>query len=138
MSNQAWAGGGVGFLLGLHVFGDHASTVGDEAVDHGDIGTVDDAFEVVGKRYVLRHEDVSGDASGGRVGSERAGGVACTGDGEVLEAVVFGHGDSETEATGLEGAGGVGSLFLDVEAGVTLAVEHRGPAFAEGNGRYVG
>ena len=131
-------GGGVGFLLGLDVFGDHASTVGDEAVDHGDVGTVDDALEVVGEGYVLRHEDVGGDAGGGGVGSERAGGVACTGDGEVLEAVVFGHGDGEAEAAGLEGAGGVGSLLLDVEAGVPLAVEHRGPAFAEGDGRYVG
>ncbi len=49
MSNQAWLVGGFGFLLGLHVFSDHAGAVGDEAVDHGDVGAVDDAFEVVGE-----------------------------------------------------------------------------------------
>ena len=45
---------------------------------------------------------------------------------------------ASAEAAGLEGAGGVGSLFLDVEAGVALAVEHGRPAFAEGDGGDVG
>ena len=56
----------------------------------------------------------------------------------MLQAVVFGHGDGEAEAAGLEGAGRVRSLFLDVKARVALAVEHRRPAFAEGDGGYVG
>jgi hypothetical protein len=55
----------------------------------------------------------------------------------MLEAIVFGHGDSETQPTGLEGPGRIRSLLLDVEAGVTLAVEQRGPAFAEGDRSYV-
>ena len=138
MSNQAWLMGVLASLLGLHVFADHAGAVGDEAVDHGDVGSVDDAFEVVGEGDVLRHEDVGGDAGGGGVGGEGSGGVACAGDGEVLEAVVFGHGDGEAEAAGFEGAGGVGAFFLDVKAGVALAVEHGRPAFAEGDGGHVG
>ncbi len=117
-------GGGVGFALGLDVFADHAGAVGDEAVDHGDVGSVDDALDVVGEGDVLGHEDVGLDIGGGGVGGEGSGGVACGGDGEVLEAVVLRHGDGEAEAAGLEGAGGVGSLFLDVEAGVALAVQH--------------
>ena len=125
-------------LLGLDVFADHAGAVGDEAVDHGDVGAVDDAFEVVGEGDVLWHEDVGGDAGGGGVGGESSGGVACGGNGEMLEAVVLRHRDGEAEAAGFEGAGGVGSLFLDVEAGVALAVEHRRPAFAEGDGGDVG
>ncbi len=137
MSNQASATGGVGFALGLHLFADHAGTVGDEAVDHGDVGSVDDAFEVVGEGDVLRHEDVGGDASSGRVGRERSGSVACAGDGEMALAIVFGHGDGEAEAAGLEGACGVGALFLDVEARVTLAVDHGGPAFAERDWGYI-
>ena len=52
----------------------------------------------------------------------------------MLEAVVTGHGDGESEAAGFEAAGGVGSFFFDVEAGVALAVEERRPAFAEGDG----
>jgi hypothetical protein len=55
----------------------------------------------------------------------------------MLEAVVLGHGDGEAESASFEGAGGVGSFFFDVEAGVALAVEHRGPAFAEGDWGYV-
>jgi len=51
---------------------------------------------------------------------------------------VFGHGDGEAEAASLEGAGGVGSLFLDEEAGIALAVEEGSPAFAQSNGGYVG
>ena len=103
-----------------------------------DVGSVDDAFDVVGEGDVLGHEDVGGDSGGGGVGGERSGGVACGGDGEVLEAVVLRHGDGEAEAAGLEGAGGVGAFFLDVEAGVALAVEHGRPALAEGDGRDVG
>jgi len=56
----------------------------------------------------------------------------------MLEAEMFRHGDGEAEAAGFEGASGVGSFFLDVEAGVALAVEERRPAFAEGDGGYVG
>ena len=134
MSNQAVFGRGVGVALGLDAFADHAGAVGDEAVDHGDVGSVDDAFEVVGEGDVLRHEDVRVDAGGGGVGGEGSGGVAGGGDGEVLEAVVFRHGDGEAEAAGFEGAGGVGAFFLDEEAGVALAVEHGRPAFAEGDG----
>ena len=134
MSNQTF-GGSVGFLLGLDVFGDHAGAVGDEAVDQGDVGAVDDAFEIVGEGTSLRHEDVGFDAGGGGVGGEGSGGVAGGGNGEVLEAVMLGHGDGEAEAAGFEGAGGVGALFLDEEAGVALAVEHGSPAFAEGDGR---
>jgi hypothetical protein len=51
---------------------------------------------------------------------------------------VFRHGNGEAEAAGFEAAGRVCSLFFDVEAGVALAVEHRGPAFAERDGGYVG
>ena len=71
-------------------------------------------------------------SGGGGVGCECSGGVACGGDGEVLEAVVLRHGDGEAEAAGLEGAGGVGSFFLDVEAGVALAVEHRASSLRRG------
>ena len=131
------AGGGVGFLLGLHFFGDHAGAIGDEAVDHGDVGAVDDAFEVVGQGDVLRHEDVSGNSSGGRVGGERTGGVASAGDGKMLKTIVLRHGDGEAEAACFEGAGGVRTLFLDVEAGIAFAVEQGGPTFAEGDGGYV-
>ena len=56
----------------------------------------------------------------------------------MLKAVVFGHGDGEAEAAGLEGAGGIRAFFLDVEAGVALAVEHWGPALTEGNRGCVG
>ena len=69
MSNHAWLVG-VWLLLGLHVFSEHAGAVGDDAVDHGDVGAVDDPFEVIGQRDVLRHEDVCGDARGRGVGSE--------------------------------------------------------------------
>ena len=138
MSNQVSTDGGVRGPLGFDIFGDHAGAIGDEAVDHGDVGTVEDALKVVGEGDVLRHEDVGGDAGGGGVGCEGSGGVACAGDGKVLEAIVFGHGDGEAEAAGFEGAGGIGSLLLDIEAGVALALEEGGPAFAEGDGGYVG
>ena len=104
-----------------------------EAVDHGDVGSVEDAFEIVGEGNVLRHEDVGRDAGGGGVGCEGSGGVACAGDGKVLEAIVFGHGDGEAEAAGFECAGGVGSLLFDIEAGVALAVNEGSPTFAEGH-----
>ena len=57
------------------------------------------------------------DAGGGGVGGEGAGGVAGGGHGEVLEAVVPGHGDGQGEAAGLEGAGGIGALFLEERSG---------------------
>src|ERR1700733_5164671 len=56
----------------------------------------------------------------------------------MLEAVVLCHRDGEAEAAGLEGASGVRSLFLDVQARVALAVEHRRPACAEGDRGDVG
>jgi hypothetical protein len=56
----------------------------------------------------------------------------------VLEAIVPGHGDSETQAAGFEGAGGVGSLLLDVETWVAPAVKHRRPAFAKSDRGYIG
>ncbi len=81
---------------------------------------------------------MGGHAGGGSVGGERTGCVACAGDGKVLETVVSGHGDGEAQAAGFEGAGGVGSLLLDIEAGVALAVEHGRPALAEGDRGGVG
>ncbi len=56
----------------------------------------------------------------------------------MLEAVVFGHGDGEAQATCFEGSGRIGSFFFNVEAGVAFAVEHGRPALAEGDGVYVG
>ena len=134
MSEPDLLGGGVGGLLGFDLFADEAGAVGDEAVDHVDVGAVDDAFEVVGEGDVLRHVDVGGDAGGSGVGGEGSGGVAGRGDGEVLQAVVASHGDGHRKAAGLEGAGGVGALLLDEEAGVALAVQHGGPALTEGDG----
>ena len=95
MSNQVSSAGDVGFALRLDLLGDQACAVRDEAFDHVDIGSVDDAFEVVGERDILRHVDVGGDAGGGGVGGERSGGVACGGYGEMLQAVVLRHGDGE-------------------------------------------
>ncbi len=74
-------GGCVGVALSFDVFADHAGAVGDEAVDHSDVGAVDDAFDVVGEWDVLRHEDVGLDAGGSGVRGEGSGGVACGGDG---------------------------------------------------------
>ena len=116
--------------MSLHVFAHHTGAVGDEAVDHGDVGAVDDALEIVGEGDVLRHEDVSGDAGGGSIGGERSGCVARAGDSKVLQTIVFRHGYGEAEAAGLEGAGRIGALFLDKKARVALAAEKRGPAFA--------
>ena len=45
-----------------------------------------------------------------------------------------GHGDGHSQAPGLEGAGGVGALLFDEEAGIALAANHGGPALAEGDG----
>src|SRR5580704_15540530 len=56
----------------------------------------------------------------------------------MLKAIVLRHRDGHAEAAGFEGTGGVSSLFLDVEAGVALAMKHRRPAFAEGDWGHVG
>ena len=134
MSNQVSSRGVWAIALGFDFFADEAGAVGDEAVDHVDVGAVEDAFEVVGEGDVLGHEEVGVDAGGGGVGGEGTGGVAGGGDGEVFEAVVGGHGDGHAEAAGLEGAGGVVAFFLDEEAGVAAGADHGGPAFAEGDG----
>jgi len=131
-------GGGIGIALLLDAIADETGAVGDEAVDHGDIRAVDDAFEVVGEGHVLRHEDMGGDAGGGGVGGQGSGRVSSGGDSQVLEAIVLRHGHCHAEAAGFEGAGGIGALFLDVEAGVASGSNHGGPALAQGDGGYVG
>src|SRR5271166_6964967 len=62
--------------IGILQLGDFAGTVGDEAIDQGDVRAIVIALDAVGHGNVFGHEDVGFEVGGGGVGGESSGGIS--------------------------------------------------------------
>src|SRR6202034_127230 len=60
--------------------------------------------------------------------------VAGGGTGEFAQSVVASHGDGKRKPAGLERARWIRALFLEENARVTSAMQHRGPALTQRDG----
>jgi hypothetical protein len=74
----------------------------------------------------------------GSIGGESAGGVTGRGSGELLQPIMASHGDGHRHTPSLEAPGRIVGLFLNKEARITAAGQHRRPALTEGHRFRVG